>query len=452
MARREFGTIRGRWANSAEGRKRAEKARAAQAEATRKGKSYLPRYDYYTASYKHGGVSGVVEAVEYRAPYTFLTRGDARVWLDREEAIISAGEWTPPVERAEAERQAQESRTEAPTIASFGATYIEGRPSASTKARYRQLFDFYIRGLPVPSRKKRGKPKVWTERGLGDTLVAELTRRQVREWWQSLPVAERADSCHQAYALLRAIMNAAVEDEGIPVEINPVKIRGAGKASKERDNEPLPLPVLYAIADEMPSRYRLGVLLAGVLGLRSGEVRALQRQDVEDDVLHVQHSVNEQHWDDDPIGELKTERSNRRLVIPSALLPDVRRHLLLHTQLGPKGLLFWTDDGLPVRSPAWLKVFKKACQRVADATDDEKVKRLLTEDGGYVFHGTRVTGLTAIYRHSGGNLKAVMAVGGHTSSKTALRYQRAELDYQRALMEIQSQEIEEQGLGKAEGE
>jgi len=70
--------------------------------------------------------------------------------------------------------------------------------------------------------------------------------------------------------------------------------------------------------------------------------------------------------------------------------------------------------------------------------------------GGYVFHGTRVTGLTAIYRRSGGSLKTVMAVGGHTSSKTALRYQRAELDYQRTLMEIQSQEIEEQGLGKSE--
>jgi len=42
---------------------------------------------------------------------------------------------------------------------------------------------------------------------------------------------------------------------------------------------------------------------------------------------------------------------------------------------------------------------------VADASDDEKIKRLLTDNGGYVFYGTRVTGLTAIYRHSGGNFK-----------------------------------------------
>lgn len=449
MARREFGTIRGRWANSDEGRARAAKARAAQAEAARKNKPYQPRYDYYTASYKHGGVSGVVEAAEYRAPHTFLTRGDARAWLDQEESLVSGGIWTAPSERAVAQRQAEEAKRDALTIAVFGAAYVESRPSESTKARYRQLLDFYIRGLPTRSRRKRGRPRVWTEHGLGDVLVEELTRRQVRQWWQSLPVDERADSCHQAYALLRAIMNAAVEDEDIPVEVNPVKIRGAGKASKERDNDPLPLPVLYAIADEMPGRFRLGVLLAGVLGLRSGEVRALQRQDFEADVLHVQHSVNERTWDD-PIGGLKTDRSNRRLVIPAALLPDVQTHLLTWAQLGPQGLLFWTEDGKPVRSASWLKMFKKACQRVADASDDEKVKRLLTENGGYVFHGTRVTGLTSIYRLSGGNLKAVMAVGGHTSSKTALRYQRAELDYQRALMEIQSQEIEDQGLGKPE--
>lgn len=41
----------------------------------------------------------------------------------------------------------------------------------------------------------------------------------------------------------------------------------------------------------------------------------------------------------------------------------------------------------------------------------------------------------------------MIAVGGHTSSKTTLRYQRAELDYQRRLMEIQSHEIEEQISG-----
>jgi len=37
--------------------------------------------------------------------------------------------------------------------------------------------------------------------------------------------------------------------------------------------------VLFAVADAMPERYRLGVLLGGVMAMRSGEVRALQRRD-----------------------------------------------------------------------------------------------------------------------------------------------------------------------------
>ncbi|MDR0416660.1 MAG: tyrosine-type recombinase/integrase [Propionibacteriaceae bacterium] len=421
----------------------------AQAEAAAKGKPHVVRYDYYTASYKHGGMTGVIEAIEFRAPHTFMTRGDARAWLDQEEALISSDNWTSPAERVEAEREAAEAKRQAQTIATFGAVYVEGRPSESTRSRYRQLFRFYILGEPVPSRKKKGKAKAYTDKPLGDVLVEKLTRRRVKEWWLSLPLDERADSCHQAFALLRAIMNAAVEDDGIAVEVNPVKLRGAGKASKERDTEPLSLPVLYSVADEMPERYRLGVLLAGLLGLRSGEVRALQRQDIEDDVLHVQHSVDEHRWGN-PIGDLKTERSDRRLVIPSVLLPDVKAHLREHTQLGATGLLFWSPSGKPVRSAAWLKMFKKACQKVAGSTDDEHVKHLLADNGGYLFHGTRSTGLTSVYRHSGGNLKAVMAVGGHTSSKTALRYQRAELEYQRVIMEAQAEEIREQGLGHTE--
>ncbi len=449
MAKREFGTIRGRWVNSAKGSAKAAKAREGRAQAVLKGRSYTPQYDYYTASYRHGGVSGVVEAIEYRAPHTFRTKGDARAWLNHEQALLSSGKWTPPADRVIEERQAEAARQAAPTIATFGEAYIEGRPSKGTKARYRQLFKFYILGEEMlRGHKKAGTGKRWTDKPLGGVKVEELTRKQVREWWASLPLSERADSCNQAYALLRAIMNAAVEDEDLAVEVNPVKIKGAGKPSKERDNAPLPLPVLYAVADAMPSRYRLGVLLAGLLGLRSGEVRALQRQDFDTDVLHVQHSVNEYDWDN-PIGRLKTDRSDRRLIIPKALLPDVTAHLRDHTQIGATGLLFWTPDGKPVRSAAWLKMFKNACQQVADQTEDDSTRRLLTENGGYLFHGTRVTGLTGVYRHSGGNLKAVMTVGGHTSSKTALRYQRAKLDYQRAIIDAESAEIEAQGLGRA---
>ena len=63
--------------------------------------------------------------------------------------------------------------------------------------------------------------------------------------------------------------------------MNPVQVKAAtqAQASRERDLDPLPIEVLYALGEQMPERWRLGVLLGGVLGLRSGEARALQRRD-----------------------------------------------------------------------------------------------------------------------------------------------------------------------------
>ena len=155
----------------------------------------------------------------------------------------------------------------------------------------------------------KGKPVA--KRGLGEVRVSELTRADVRLWWQGLPVGVRESSCRQAYDLLRAIMNSAVEAELI--DANPVQVKAAtqAQASRERDMDPLPIDMLYAVAAEMPAPWRLGVLLGGVLGLRSGEVRALQRRDVDltADVptVKVHQSVKEAEGRLE-IGPLKTAR------------------------------------------------------------------------------------------------------------------------------------------------
>lgn len=168
-----------------------------------------------------------------------------------------------------------------PTIAVYGLQYLERADLAATsRDRYRQLFRFYILAEPATITRRgmiKGKPVA--KHGLGEVRVSELTRSDVRLWWQGLPVSTRESSCRQAYDLLRAIMNAAVEAELI--EVNPVQVKAAtqAQASRERETDPLPIDVLYAVAEQMPAPWRLGVLLGGVLGLRSGEVRALQRRD-----------------------------------------------------------------------------------------------------------------------------------------------------------------------------
>ncbi|MBK8463787.1 MAG: tyrosine-type recombinase/integrase [Nigerium sp.] len=416
----------------------------------------------YQASYLHGGIHGVQEGTRYVALQTFDTKGDAWGWLDRERRLIDRGDWTPPVDRFRAaaeERQRKEAVRQAaaavPTIAAYGSQYLErGELAATSRDRYRQLLKFYILAEPATiTRRGMVKGRPVAKRGLGDVRVTELTRADVRLWWQGLPVGTRESSCRQAYDLLRAIMNAAVEAELI--EVNPVQVKAAtqAQASRERDLDPLPIEVLYAVAEQMPEPWRLGVLLGGVLGLRSGEVRALQRRDfsLNGDIptIKVHQSVKEAEGKVE-IGPLKTARkgiASRTLPIPAALVEDVKTQLREHTQLGRTALLFWrTRDGGPVKSSDWLRAFKKACKDVADQMEEDaavhlaqtgepegdasqRIRELLTGRGGYVFHGTRVTGLTWAYRLSGGNLRAVQAIAGHTSPKMALRYQRAEMDY-----------------------
>ena len=220
----------------------------------------------------------------------------------------------------------------------------------------------------------------------------------------------------------------------------------------------------------MPDRYRLGVLLGGVLALRSGEIRGLQRRDfhLADGVatVKVERSIKEAGGEV-ILGPLKTARrgiATRTLPIPAALVPDVKAHLRDHTQLGRTGLLFWRPkDGGPVRNSDWLRVFKRACGKVADRMErdaevhrlqtgepesDEslRIRELLTGNGGYIFHGTRVTALTWAYRLSGGNLRAVQAIAGHTSPKMALRYQRAEMDYLAAIADNVSEMIKRDAI------
>ena len=420
----------------------------------------------FQASYVHGGVWGVQRGVRYTAPQTFDTRGDAWAWLDREHRLIDRDDWTPPLERLhEAEAavgQAREARRladQVPTIAEYGARYCDrDNLAAGTRDRYRMLLRLYIKGEPSTITRRgaiKGKPLVKV--GLGNVRVTELTRAHVRQWWQGLPVKTKEASSRQAYDLLRAIMNEALDDELI--EINPVRLKDASRAQagRERDLDPLPVETLFAVADAMPPRYRLGVLLGGVLGMRSGEVRALQRRDfnLAGDVptVKVERAVKPADGQV-ALGPLKTARkgiASRTLPIPAALVEDVKAHLRDHTQLGRTGLLFWrARDGEPVRSADWLKAFKKACCKVAtqmetdaelhraqtgepESDESQRIRELLTSNGGYVFHGTRVTGLTWTYRLSGGNLRAVQAIAGHTSPKMALRYQRAEMDYLAAI-------------------
>lgn len=366
----------------------------------------------YQASYRHGGIPGVTPSITYTAPMTFQTEGDARVWLEMERRLIETDQWTPPADRETARREVEEALANRTTVASYARQWLEsnGDLRPSTRSRYDSSLRYYILAEPlVTGSTSRYRTRV----GLGPVHLDELTRAQVNAWWQALPRDTHRRSCDLAYNLLRTLCLAAVED-GL-IAASPVHVRGAGKPSRRRSVDPLTPAQVLAIADAMPERWRLGVLLGAWCALRSGEVRELRRSDVDLDraVIKVQRGVV-RAGTTFHVGEPKTDAARRTVHIPASLLDDVRSHLRDHTQLGPNGLLFWGQDGSNVDDRLWRKVWLRACR---DAGAE-----------GVRFHDLRHVGLTYT-AVAGATLRELQSIAGHTTPAMAMRYQEIAADH-----------------------
>ena len=370
----------------------------------------------FQASYQHGGIYDVLPSRSFNAPTTFQTEGDARVWLETERRLIETDQWSPPADREAARRRADEAKGSRPTVVAYARQWLataELRPT--TRSRYEASLRLYICGEPLSfslrankRTRKKARPKAWTDYPLGDVPLVELDRGQVQAWWRSLPLIERRRSCDLAYQFLRTICLAAVED-GV-IEVNPAKVKGAGKPSRRRSIDPPTPTQVQAIADAMPARWRLGVLLGAWCALRSGEVRELRRKDIDvkRGVVKVTRGVVHAGQRTQHVGDPKTEAGLRTIRIPASMLESVQAHLREHAQLGPEGLLFWRDDGGHVTDTEWRTAWLRACAAVGVE--------------GIRFHDLRHVGLTYTAL-AGATIRELQAVAGHTTPAMALRYQ-----------------------------
>ena len=100
---------------------------------------------------------------------------------------------------------------------------------------------------------------------LGGYPLEELTSARVRSWYAALARSARPTPTRQAYALLRTILNSAVDDEILLR--NPCRIRGAGVA-RTAERPTATLAQVEALADAVYPRYRALVLLAAWTGAR----------------------------------------------------------------------------------------------------------------------------------------------------------------------------------------
>jgi len=190
------------------------------------------------------------------------------MWLAGErkkidEALYGDTHWVSPTEQKAKARKIAKMET----LAAYGRRWITERRNsrgeplrALTRKDYEQILAKYI----VPT--------------LGRMHVDEITRADVRQWHAGLADAGQRTRT-KAYALLRAIMNIAVDDELIAA--SPVHIRGAGAAAVRRPVEPATPDEIQVMAESMPPRLSAAPIIAAWCALRYGEIAELRRKDID---------------------------------------------------------------------------------------------------------------------------------------------------------------------------
>ena len=317
------------------------------------------------------------------APHMFTSKRDAEQWLTITEAEILRGDWVDPL-------------LSKITLAEYGAQWIKDRKlGVRTREEYARQFRLHL----VPY--------------LGAMELGAISTEVVRKWRTTLLEGGRSENgAAKAYRLLRAIMHTAFDDGR--VKRNPCRIKGA-------DQEPTPeRPVatvvqVFALADQMPPRFRAFVLAAAFSGLRWGELIALRRSDVDLEELKVRVARKLAQLGSGAMvtGPTKSVAGVRTVSLPDVILLDLRNHLEKFTKAGSDELIFTGEKGAILKRGNWRKSVKWAAA----------IKKAGLPEG-FHFHDLRHTG-NHLAASSGASTRELMHRMGHASMRAALIYQHA---------------------------
>ncbi len=332
------------------------------------------------------------DGTRVNAPTTFTKEEHADKWLAAQRTDIERETWKGPT-------------VGVATVRAYAVPWLAQRTALKPRTAdlYQRLLTLHI--LPT----------------LGDTQLKALTPARVREWHAGLSTTTGPTAQAQAYRLLRTICNQAVQDGEIPA--NPCQIRGA--ANPRTTERPIPTLVqVHALADLVPVRYRVMVLVAAYGGLRFGELTALTQADLHLDdpnlpAVTVRKTMSrvKGKW---LVGTPKTDAGMRTVTLPRFLHPLLEDHLKRYVRGGPGALVFATASGRPLARSNWTATFHRATHEVG--LDDIH------------FHDLRHAAATAAVQ-TGATLKDTMARLGHASPRAALIYQHTAQDRDHAIAE-----------------
>ena len=344
---------------------------------------------------------------------TFSNPIRAQGWLAQELTLIELGQWTPPAQRRE---KAEVAST---TFDEFAREWIEKR---------------LVKGRPLKDRTREHYLDLherWFA-PLHDRTLASITRRDIDRWYHGLPDAPTMRS--HAYSLLKSIFRTAVA-RGL-VQESPVAVEGATARATPKDITLLTVAQVQALADAMPPRHRLLVLLAAWCGLRFGELTALRRRDldlVEGTVTVDQAAVTVagQRLITTP----KSAAGRRTVYLPPHLIEDARRHLAVFTGTDADALVFPGNDNLPL-TPGQVyghapRFNRRTGKQVHPGNGFYRARHEIGRPD-FRFHDLRHFAAT-MAAISGATTKELMQFAGHSDLHVAMRYQEAVHDRKKDL-------------------
>lgn len=174
----------------------------------------------------------------------------------------------------------------------------------------------------------------------GDRRIGTITRTDVQSFVSAISAGLAPSTTETVYAVLRAMMQAAVTDDPQVITASPcVRIR-LPKAEK-RVVEPRPAAAIAALHEAITPRYRIMVVLGAGLGLREGEAFGLTvpRVDFLRRRVHVQEQAQA-----GALAPLKTEASRRLIPADDWVLTTITSHMQQYGP-GPDGVIVTNAAG-----------------------------------------------------------------------------------------------------------
>ncbi|MCL2802980.1 MAG: site-specific integrase [Micrococcales bacterium] len=332
---------------------------------------------------------------------TYDTKDAADAWLSKTRTALGDSTWIPP----------DAPKTEPARVWTFAEWAGEVMKAKRAKLKPKTLADY----------------ERWLDKYLmpafGGVPLGQITPDMVTEWHSGLapdhPERHTGETLRASvYRLLSSIMNQAVKAKPPLLEDNPCQIDSAADPPEpELRDLPTPREIANA-ADAMPEAYRLTVLLAAYCALRSGEVRALQRRDIDlrgkQAWLRVRRNKVGQ-----VVGTPKTRTGRRTVPIPSGLVPVVKAHLADNVEAPGDAWLFEGPRGGPLAESTFNTYWREARGKAGIGPGDRD-----DEDPGVDFHSLRRWWATYAQVEAGATDRQVMEQLGQTSLAVVKRYVR----------------------------